>query len=107
MAKKPNLAAALAATKSPPEPKVQAPVRTETSPITGKPQTARAPGRAGQSNISGWFDTSVKFTLEELRLKRQRELGRRVTVQELMGEAYNDLFKKYGFPEVAPSGTQE
>ncbi|MEM9128426.1 MAG: ribbon-helix-helix domain-containing protein [Pseudomonadota bacterium] len=105
MAKKPNLAAALAATKTEPEP-VQA-VAVEAGPLTGKPTANRAPGREGQTNISGWFDSSVKFTLEELRLKRQRELGRRVTIQELMGEAYNELFKKYGFPEVAPSGGQE
>ena len=65
-----------------------------------------SPGRQGQSNISGWFDNPVKFTLEELRLKRQRELGRHVTVQELMGEAYNDLFKKYGFPELAPASSK-
>ncbi len=103
MAKKPNLAAALAANTPPAE----EPAKAQPAPITGKPVAARAPGREGQANISGWFDMSVKFTLDELRLKRQRELGRRVTAQEIMAEAYNDLFKKYGFPEVAPSRAQE
>ena len=64
----------------------------------------RAPSRAGQTNISGWFDTPVKFKLDELRIARQRALGRRVTQQELLSEAYNDLFRKYGLPEMAPSG---
>lgn len=96
MAKKPNMAAALAANKETPvvEPS-QVPAST---PITG-----RAPSRAKQTNISGWFDMPVKNTLDELRLARQKALGRRVTNQELMGEAFNDLFKKYGLPEVAPT----
>ena len=102
MAKKPNLAAALAATKDDDQP-ANMPEQVAAGPEVAK---SRSPGRQGQSNISGWFDSSVKFTLEELRLKRQRELGRRVTVQELMGEAYNDLFKKYGFPEVAPTSSK-
>jgi len=65
---------------------------------------ARAPSRAGQTNISGWFDMPVKLKLDELRIARQRALGRRVTQQELLSEAYNDLFKKYGLPEMAPGG---
>ena len=65
----------------------------------------RAPSRAGQTNISGWFDMPVKLKLDELRIARQRALGRRVTQQELLSEAFNDLFKKYGLPEMAPSGT--
>jgi len=99
MSKKPNLAAALAASKA----EVSQPTEVASKPQNNAATNARPAGRVGQTNISGWFDSRVKFTLEELRLKRQRELGRRVTIQELMGEAYNDLFKKYGFPEVAPS----
>ena len=94
--KKVDLAKAMAQREEP-----EAPVVEEIkAPLTGK---AKAKGRDGMVNIAGFFQPSVKFTLDELRLKRQRELGRRVTVQEIMGEAYNDLFKKYGFPEVAPT----
>lgn len=103
MAKKPNLAAALAANKE--EPATAAPI-VETQTRQSTPQK-RTSSRAGQTNISGWFDMPVKNTLDELRLRRQRELGRRVTVQELMAEAYNDLFKKYGLPEVAPTRANE
>ena len=71
-------------------------------PVTANGQ--RAPSRAGQTNISGWFDMPVKLKMDELRVARQRELGRRVTQQELLSEAFNDLFKKYGLPEMAPSG---
>ena len=72
------------------------------SPVAGG--QGRAPSRAGQTNISGWFDMPVKLKLDELRIARQRALGRRVTQQELLSEAFNDLFKKYGLPEMAPSG---
>ena len=63
----------------------------------------RAPSRNGQTNISGWFDMPVKLKLDELRIARQTALGRRVTQQELLSEAFNDLFMKYGLPEMAPS----
>lgn len=59
--------------------------------------------REGHKNIAGWFPLSVFYELEELRLQRSREQGRKVTLQELQAEAYNDLFKKYGRPEVAPT----
>jgi hypothetical protein len=103
MAKKTNLAAALAANKeeaAPPAPTITAPAAVAN---TSASKTGRAPSRAGQTNVSGWFDMPVKHTLEELRLARQKQLGRRVTIQEIMGEAFNDIFKKYGFPEVAPT----
>lgn len=73
---------------------------------TEEPATAgqgRAPSRAGQTNVSGWFDMAVKLKLDELRIARQSALGRRVTQQELLSEAFNDLFMKYGLPEMAPS----
>ncbi len=99
MGKKPNLAAALAANK---EPSQTAPAPTAAAANSSR-SDGRASSRSGQTNISAWFDPSVKLTLEELRLQRQRGLGRRVTLQELMGEAFNDIFKKYGLPEVAPT----
>jgi len=106
MAKKTNLAAALASTKDKDAPSVAAPAPAVAAP-TPVPKPGRAPSRAGQTNVSGWFDMPVKHTLEELRLARQKQLGRRVTIQEIMGEAFNDIFKKYGFPEVAPTKGQE
>lgn len=98
---KPNLAAALAKTH---EDDMPADEVSDDNQTLEKPKPAeRTASRADQVNISGWFPKAVKFTLDELRIKRQRELGRRVTSQELMGEAYNELFKKYGMPEVAPT----
>ncbi len=57
--------------------------------------------RQGMVNIAAWFPVRVKFELEEIRLERSRQLGRKVTMQEIQAEADNDLFKKYGKPEMA------
>ena len=58
--------------------------------------TRRAGGsrqdRRGMVNIAAWFPVRVKFELEEIRLERSRKLGRKVTSQEILAEAYNDLF---------------
>ena len=103
MAKKPNLAAALAANSDDTE--RQAP-SASAAPTPTPAANKRQSSRVGQVNISGWFDAPVKHALDELRLARQKELGRRVTLQEITAEAFNDLFKKYGMAEVAPSKEQ-
>ena len=59
------------------------------------------PDRAGKTNITGYFDKPVKWELQELATERSRALARKVTAQELLTEALNDLFKKYRRPEIA------
>src|ERR1051325_8970988 len=54
------------------------------------------PGRATKTNITGYFDRSVKIQLKTIAL----ETGDR-TIQELFAEAINDLFAKYHKPEIA------
>jgi hypothetical protein len=44
----------------------------------------------------------VKWELQDLATERSRALGRKVTTQELLGEALNDLFKKHGKAEIVP-----
>lgn len=63
--------------------------------------SAVRPDRVGKTNVTGYFDKPVKWELQELATERSRALGRKVTTQELLAEALNDLFKKYGKPEVA------
>lgn len=67
-----------------------------------RPSTPR-PDRAGKTNITGYFDKPVKWELQDLVTERSRALGRKVTAQELLAEALNDLFKKYGKAEIARS----
>jgi hypothetical protein len=56
------------------------------------------PGRAGKTNITGYFPTEVKKQLRILAAERD------TTIQDLMAEALNDLFAKHGKPEIAPMG---
>lgn len=51
------------------------------------------PDRDGKANITGYFDKHVKWELQILATERSRALGRKVTAQELLAQALNDLFK--------------
>jgi hypothetical protein len=54
------------------------------------------PGRAQMSNVTGYFPPAVKKQLRMLAAERE------TTIQALLAEAMNDLFAKYGKPEIAP-----
>ncbi|MDH3598423.1 MAG: hypothetical protein OEU26_02150 [Candidatus Tectomicrobia bacterium] len=85
-------------------------MQVEAAPPAAPPQKTTAPkrqDRQGMVNIAAWFPVRVKFELEEIRLERSRHFGRKVLMQEILAEAYNDLFKKYGKPEMAPVMEEE
>ena len=72
-----------------------------------KPDTAGRsrhyrPSREGMENVTGYFPPAVKSQLMELAIRRRRERGGKVTIQDLLAEALNDLFAKSGMPEIAP-----
>lgn len=73
---------------------------------TKRAGTPVRPDRQDKTNITGYFDKPVKWELQDLATERSRTLGRRVTVQELLGEALNDLLKKYGKPEIVSTGRE-
>lgn len=82
------------------------PANTAHVPAAAEPSATNSklpPSRQGKANIATWLPKAVKYELDELRVKRSRDTGRNVTTQELMAEALNDLFKKYGRAEVAPT----
>jgi hypothetical protein len=54
------------------------------------------PGRAQKANVTGYFPPAVKKQLRILAAERD------TTIQALLAEAMNDLFAKYGKPEIAP-----
>jgi hypothetical protein len=54
------------------------------------------PGRAGKSNVTGYFPPEVKKQLRLMSAEQDK------TIQKLLAEALNDLFAKYGKPELAP-----
>ncbi len=70
-----------------------------TAPPTDEPAARTAapqPSRAGKTNVTGYFPPEVKASL---RLVQARRGG---TIQDILAEALNDLFAKYGVPESAP-----
>lgn len=95
MKKKPNLQAALA------EPKVES-APTEQPPASPALAKTVRPDRANKTNLTAYFPKPVKWELQALALDRSRQRGRKVTLQDLLGEALNDLFKKYQRPELCP-----
>jgi hypothetical protein len=65
------------------------------------------PSRQGMENLTGYFPPEVKNQLMELSIERRRAVAGKVTIQDLMAEALNELFAKYGKPEIAPVNRKE
>jgi len=97
MTKKTSLTAALSETPA----ETSEPEEKAAAEPAARRRTEPRPDRAGKTNITGYFDKPVKWELQDLATERSRTLGRKVTAQELLAEALNDLFKKYGKAEIA------
>ena len=54
------------------------------------------PSREGTAPITGHFPEDVRAQFKILAVEQRR------TMHSLMAEAFNDLFAKYGKPEIAP-----
>lgn len=89
----------------------QAPVQTLEPPAPRKKEspvkqkTHPRPDRAQKTMLGTHVPLPVKWELQDLATERSRALGRKVTHEQLLAEALNDLFKKYGKAEVAPTAT--
>ena len=59
------------------------------------------PGRAKMSNVTGYFPPAVKKQLKIMAAEGE------TTIQRLLAEALNDLFAKYGKPEIVPVEDKE
>ena len=91
--KKPNLAEiARVAGSSRRTPAPAPPIQAEMA----NPAASKAKSRAGTRQVAGHFPAEVAWQLREL------AVAQRTTVQHLLGEALNDLFQKYGRPEIVP-----
>jgi hypothetical protein len=53
------------------------------------------PSRASKKALIGYFDPAVSKQLKQIGLDRD------LSVQDLLGEAINDLFQKYKKPTIA------
>ena len=95
MSKRPNLAAIAAAAGS----TRGAPERATTPAVSVPTEVAGRVGaraRVGTKQVAAHFPEDVAWQLRAL------AVDRKTTVQNLMAEALNDLFAKYGKPELAP-----
>ncbi len=52
--------------------------------------------REGKSNVTGYYPPEVKRQLKAMAAERD------TFIEDLLAEALNDLFAKYGKPEIAP-----
>lgn len=59
-------------------------------PELSKPERTTAPGRIGKKAVTGYFSREVSKGLHMLALEQD------VSLQALMGEAFDDLMRKYG-----------
>lgn len=68
-----------------------------TEPSERRPMLLRAvaPSRAGKKPITGFFDPEVSRQIKKVALEKDK------TMQELLQEALNDLFRKYDLPPIA------
>ena len=64
---------------------------------SGAGKVAQPPSRAGKRQVAAYFPLPVQKQLKLLMVEND------TTVQNLLGEALNDLFAKYGKPEIAPA----
>jgi hypothetical protein len=96
MSNKPNLANLLAETGG--SARHREPIQ---QPATPANTTAPAQkGRAGTSPITVHFPKQVRDQLKILAVQNG------TTLHSLVAEAFNDLFAKYGKPEIAPTATE-
>jgi len=56
--------------------------------------------RTGKKHVGGYYDTAVSMQLTVLAAELSIERNEKVKIQELLGEAINDLFQKYNKPPI-------
>lgn len=84
--------------EQPPVKRQEPPARTgKKADVSPEPQgrAGLPPSRQGKKALTGYFDPEV---LKQLKVMAAAE---DTTIQSLMSEALNDLFKKYGKPHIA------
>jgi len=95
--KKPSLASALQTfNRAPQAPAAEITQKTRSEPPPTKTRAFPVPpSRASKKALIGYFDPAVSKQLKQIGLDRD------LSVQDLLGEAINDLFQKYKKPTIA------
>ena len=92
MTKRPSIQAKLQQSQPAADPLA---TKRHSSPATAP---SMAQSRVGKVNVSAYFPPEVKSSLRLIQAKRGGKM------QDLLAEALNMLFAKYGVPEAAPTG---
>lgn len=110
MSKRPNLAAALHDAGARPA-QAKAPVVPIAAPAAIAPPapaaetrtlaSARAPSREGLRAVTTYVSPEAHAQLSMMAIERGQKEKRKVSTQELMTEALNDLFRKHGKSQIA------
>jgi hypothetical protein len=91
------LARSSGSTRTTPEKQPIEQKETESQTTEGKERGPHyRPGRENKRNVTGYFPPEVKHQLRLLCAEQD------TTIQEMLAEALNDLFAKYGKAEIAP-----
>lgn len=95
--RRPNLAALAEAAGSTRTDRAQQPLASPAIKLDD-PATAKTPSRTssreGQKPITGFFAEDVRIQLKMMSAEQRRSM------ESMIGEALNDLFAKYGKPEI-------
>jgi hypothetical protein len=84
--------------KDPPPPEQS---RPESAAREDSAQPYRQPSRERTKPITAHFPKQVRDQLKILGIQQDK------TMQDLIAEAFNDLFAKYGKPEIAPVSNKD
>ena len=68
-------------------------------PVT-KPASSKPHSRQGHVNVSGWLPIEARSSLRLIQAKHPDKL-----MQDMVAEAFNDLFAKYNVPQTARTPT--
>jgi antitoxin-like ribbon-helix-helix protein len=100
MSKRPNLSALASAAGSVRVPRQTEPAEElapQDAPAPAAPRAAVAPSRASAKPITAFYPEEVRDQLKILAAEQRRSM------ENMLAEALNELFAKYGKPEIAPA----
>ena len=75
--------------------------RSEEPVTVASPKAWRPPSRQGTVQVAAFFPEEVRAQLKIVAAEQRRD------VQDLLAEAINLIFVKYGKPEIAPQKTRQ
>jgi hypothetical protein len=81
---------------------VEKPIAKAASPDPAKREPkAKSAGREGKEYTGAWLNPDFGTSLRMVQLRRRKDAqGNKIYLDDLIAEAFNDLFRKYDVPTV-------